>query len=92
MGENRSRTASEIKHRARVLGIVYSDAININNESGYKVRRLCVTLNKLDLRDQEQPTEWIVSEERIFADEEVLAYAKIVKKSRRKPRHERGKK
>lgn len=81
----------KIKHKAAVLGIVYPDTINDMGYVSGIVRRFCKFLSKIELRDCKK-NEWRVAEESIFYNKEVLEYAKIVKKSRRKPRHKRSKK
>ena len=85
------KVSSEIKHRAKVLGIVYSDKVYCNTTPFRIVRLLCKTLDKLELRDADS-YERQVPEVAIFIDNEVAVYAYLVKKSRRKPRQERGNK
>jgi len=79
------QTPSEIKRKAKMLGIVYSDAVHAHRPRYIFIRFLFV-LNILELRDNVNS-----DEVEIYNDQSLRDYARTVKKSRRKPRKKRGK-
>jgi len=88
LGENRKPTSPEIKRRARILGLVYSNSIVDVSRATSIVRAFCKTMSRLELRDDDSDN-WAYHETTIFNVPEIYEYLKLVEKSRKKPKRKK---
>jgi len=88
LGENRKPTSPEIKHRARVLGLVHNDSMVDVLRATNIVKAFCKTMDILELRDQTKDR-WYYVESSIFNSADIYEYLKLVEKSRKKSKRKK---